>query len=155
MRRKLLLVLLVLILLFIWGQSCLPSALSDRESGSVLDASRPFLERLLGEGRVTMYLIRKLAHFAEYFALGCVASLLFPLSLHRQALCAGLCLLAGLLDETIQIFSGRGDQVRDIWLDFAGALAAILIVCLLRRPAAKKRCGKMAPGEENGRETKS
>ncbi len=36
--------------------------------------------------------------------------------------------LTALTDETIQIFSaGRSSQVTDVWLDFAGVLAGILV----------------------------
>ena len=55
--------------------------------------------------------------------------------------------LAALTDETIQIFTGRGPQVQDVWLDVAGGTAGLLAMlalvwllrCLFRprkRPAA-------------------
>ena len=43
------------------------------------------------------------------------------------ALVWGLCLFAALVDETIQIFSGRGSQIPDVWLDGAGALSGLAL----------------------------
>ena len=40
-------------------------------------------------------------------------------------------LLAALTDETIQIFTGRGPQVQDVWLDFAGGAAGLLVMLAL------------------------
>ena len=48
----------------------------------------------------------------------------------RPALAALLCALA---DETIQLFvPGRSGQVKDIWIDFAGAVLAIGLTVLAR-----------------------
>ncbi len=146
MRRRLILVLLILVLLLIWGQSCLPVKASSKESGTVFNLIRPFLEFFLGEGQVTHTLVRKLAHFAEFFVLGCLASSFFPMQRKKRMLCFGFCLFAALLDETIQIFSGRGDLIQDIWLDFAGAAAGILIVTLFRWLLTKQRSKKADVG---------
>ena len=132
MRRKTLIVLIILVLAFIWGNSCLPVSFSQQESGFVYDLLRPLLEPLFGEGFVSHNLVRKLAHFLEFFALGALVSLLFPRQWRKLPLSANLCLLAALPDETIQIFSDRGDQVPDVWLDFGGAITGILLLFLLR-----------------------
>ena len=36
------------------------------------------------------------------------------------------------LDETIQIFSNRGSQLQDVWLDFAGFSTGLFLVLLVR-----------------------
>lgn len=36
------------------------------------------------------------------------------------------------IDETIQIFTGRGSQLQDVWLDFAGFSVGLLAVLLVR-----------------------
>ncbi len=138
MRRKILLCLLILVLLLIWGQSCLSADLSRLESKGIFDLIRPLLAFFLGEDRVTHNLVRKLAHFTEFFLLGCLISLLLPMDWKRRLLCCGFCLLAAFLDETIQVFSDRGDQVVDVWLDFAGAAAGILLVSVFRHLASVK-----------------
>ena len=139
MRRKILLVLLILILAFIWFNSCLPVASSREESRGVMELIRPLLELFVGQGTVTLRLVRKLAHFSEFFVLGCILSLLLPLCPAMRLLAAGLSLLAGLLDETIQMFSGRGDQISDVWLDFSGAALGILLTTLLLLLLRRKR----------------
>ncbi len=130
--RKILIALLILLLAFIWGQSCMPQDLSREESSIVLRLLRPLLEPLLGPERVTLHLVRKLAHFTEFFCLGCVLALLLPFRGRGQLLAAALALLTGLVDETIQLFSGRGSAVSDVWLDFSGAAAAIALLALAR-----------------------
>lgn len=41
---------------------------------------------------------------------------------------ATVALFVALTDETIQIFSNRGSQVQDVWLDFCGACVGSLVV---------------------------
>ena len=132
MRRKILIVLLVLLLAFIWGHSCMPAEVSLEESGSVQNRLQPLLELIFGAGNVTDHLVRKLAHFAEFFCLGCVLALLLPFRGKSQLLAGGLSMLTGFIDETIQIFSGRGPAISDVWLDFSGAAAAIALLALIR-----------------------
>ena len=70
MKKTILTVLLVLMLLFIWGHSMVPAEASAAESGRVGALLTPFLELFVGKGNVTDHLVRKLAHFSEYAALG-------------------------------------------------------------------------------------
>ena len=140
MRRNVLLILLVLLLAFIWGNSCMPVRVSSLESGWVLNLLRPLLEPFVGKGHVTHHLVRKLAHFTEFTALGAVLGLLL-LSGQRRLVTVLSVLLLGLLvaflDESIQMLSDRGDQIIDVWLDFSGViLGAVLagaVLCLRRR----------------------
>ena len=138
-RNTVLTVLAVLLVLFIWGQSLLPTEDSAAESGWVLELVTPVLELFVGKGRVTDHLVRKLAHFTEFTALGLVFTLLFGWgqSWKRKLLACNLGLIAALLDETVQLFSHRGSQVQDIWLDFAGvvfgSLLALAYMCMRGR----------------------
>lgn len=46
-----------------------------------------------------------------------------------RAVCACLLgLFAAFLDETLQLFSGRGSMVADVWLDFAGVVCGVAAV---------------------------
>ena len=132
MRQKILIVLLVLLLAFIWGHSCMPVESSREESDAVLELLRPLLAPIVGAVNVTLHLVRKLAHFTEFFCLGCVLALLLPFRFRNQLLAGGLGMLTGFIDETIQVFSGRGPAISDVWLDFSGAAAAILLLALIR-----------------------
>ena len=130
--RKILIILLILVLAFIWGHSCMSVSESRDESSRVMDVITPFLEFFIGKGNVTLHLVRKLAHFTEFAALGAILALLFPLTGKGLLVSASCGLLAGFLDETIQIFSDRGDQISDVWLDFSGALFGLFVFSLLR-----------------------
>ena len=142
-RRALTLLLVLMILLtlaFIWGNSLLDREDSTRFSNGVLEALEPLL-RLLGLPADDGHWIRKLAHFAEFGALGAELCLLFalyrPMRLRWIIRCALISLAAASVDETIQLFSDRFASVKDILLDCSGAFTGIalayLIVCFIER----------------------
>ena len=152
-------VLLAATLLFMWGNSLQSPERSQAESGRVLKAVRPLLELALGEGNVTEHLVRKLAHFTEYTALGLELTALAMLRRRRGWQSAVNCLSAGLAaavtDETLQLFSGRGSQVQDVLLDFSGAALGIMLPLLIRRFAAGRRpvpagCRELDPAPPSG-----
>ena len=127
---------------FIWGNSMLGSKASSNVSNSVLDALEPIIRRF-GIVSENDLLLRKLAHFTEFAALG--AELLFLAAVNRKSgfqtasNCAFASLLVALTDETIQLISGRNSQVLDVLLDFSGALTGILIAWLICRLIKKRR----------------
>lgn len=127
---------IVLTVLFIFSQSLLGISASQKESGSVLKAVSPVLEVFVGRGNVTDHLVRKLAHFTEFFTLGAELSALLWVrgSVGAQRYLNGIFIGAAvaLCDETVQLFTGRGSQVQDVWLDIFGAVCGLLFVALLR-----------------------
>lgn len=134
------LTLVVLMLVFIWGHSMMPADLSDLESSRFLTLVRPLVEavqRLFeshGYVFTQEHLVRKMAHFTEYAALGVLMCLLFVRTSGqcRLALPAAACLAVAFIDEGIQMFSaGRGPALRDVGLDFCGACAGLLLMALL------------------------
>ena len=136
MKKTILTVLLVLMLLFIWGHSMVPAEASAAESGRVGALLTPFLELFVG--KVTDHLVRKLAHFSEYAALGVLlgAQLLVHgrTSLFHWSYVLLCALAAAVTDETIQLFvEGRGAQVQDVLLDLGGSAAGLLLLWLLSR----------------------
>lgn len=135
MKKKLLTVLLILTLSFIWGNSLLSRDTSTSESLFILRVVTPFLELFMGQGNVTEHFVRKLAHFCEFAALGAELLLLFDIRCQclRQPLLLSVShgLFAALADETIQLFSGRSSQVSDVLLDTAGALSGALLVLIV------------------------
>ena len=123
-------------IVFIWSNSLQSVPESQAKSLGVRAQIKPCLGVFVGQGNVTDNLVRKLAHFVEYSALGCELALLLALKkrvswqpIMNSAFAA---MVVALTDETIQIFTGRGSQVQDVWLDFAGACAGILFVLLIR-----------------------
>jgi len=80
------------------------------------------------------FLLRKCAHFSEYFILG----VLVEKSLQQLVICRKvwlglpICVLVASIDETIQRFvSGRSGQLPDILLDSVGALCGISFLLLI------------------------
>ena len=143
MRKKLRIIVLILLLLFIWGNSCLPQSASIQESGWVTELLRPILSRLIGAEHFTGHLVRKMAHFVEYAVLGCAMWLLvvcLPMKdAWRLPFSMVGTMLVALLDETSQIFSGRGPMIQDVWLDFAGATVGLLITGLIWQSRKKRK----------------
>ena len=132
-RRRVFWALTALWLLFIWGHSLMPAAVSKQESGHWLAFLQTWLPWL------TDHLVRKAAHFTEYAVLG---ALLFGAAGVRHGLwfppCFGL--LAALLDETLQLFAaGRSGQISDVWLDLAGFLTGWILIALISLIRKKRR----------------
>ena len=131
--RKLLVVLIILTLVFIFGNSILDREKSAQESGWVKQLVEPVLEIVVGEGNVTDHLVRKLAHFSEYTLLG-----LEMMAFFGRPTAVTHCLCTAFLDESIQILTGRGPSVIDIWIDLAGGVFGCLIAWLILRSNHKE-----------------
>lgn len=77
------------------------------------------------------HLIRKAAHFTEYFILGVFASLTVRETKCKRQFFAPWMIgtLVACCDETIQLFSnGRSGQVTDVMLDSAGVLCGCVVL---------------------------
>ena len=110
---------------FIWGNSMLPGADSAAVSGFVGE----LLAKMFGPK------VLEAAFFLREFSiLGGVLAWnagLWPVSSSVPVLTG---LLAAMADETIQLFSpGRASMVQDVWIDFAGVLAGLLLFRLVAR----------------------
>lgn len=127
--RKVVLILAAAVIVFIFAQSLLPAEASAQESSFILRLIQGLLpESVLRSKAQAHQLVRKLAHVTEFCAIGVVLTILFR---RRLLLPAAIGLLIALLDETIQIFTGRGASVKDIWIDFSGVVLGICIVQLV------------------------
>ena len=96
------------------------------------------------EGEMEFYgkLIRKVAHFAEYAALGLSLMLFFTeLSGNTQEVLRlgaargfALCAMYAVSDELHQYFiPGRSMQLSDVLLDWSGSLAAVFFLFVLKK----------------------
>lgn len=77
------------------------------------------------------FLLRKCAHFTEYFILGALVLLSQRNTGIRYKVFTGIVIgmLVASVDETIQLFvSGRSGQISDVLLDTAGAAVGSLVV---------------------------
>jgi len=132
-RKRIAGVLIALNLAFIWGNSLMTGADSGNVSGGIMAWLNSFLGLGQEGAELLHHLLRKAAHFTEF---ACLGALLAWYSLLREekhsiALPALLGMAAGLVDETIQLFTpDRGPSLSDVWLDTAGAVAGIMLLLL-------------------------
>ena len=135
----------ILILIFIWGNSFFPKSVSSDLSIWVMSLiSKVVTGDLSAQGSVSdAGVLRKVAHFTEFFAFGTAISVYVRMTVSdkrtRILALSLLGMLVALFDETIQIFSGRGPQVSDIWIDIAGYTLGVLVVAAVVTLRRKKR----------------
>lgn len=134
-RMRLCITLLILNLAFIWGNSLLPGQVSGAFSDWVRDLLASLFGKATGESTGSG-LLRKLAHFTEFTALGMCLCWLWGMlqsKRHKQLFYAfTAALLTACIDETIQVcVPGRGPSIRDVIIDTAGAVLGIGILSLI------------------------
>lgn len=144
MKKKLLLIITILTICFIWGNSLLPASISGAISEWVKNILNFMVTGSPENGMSGDGVLRKLAHASEFFALGVELTLIlrkmWKKPLHLLLLCG---LSTAFIDETIQLFvEGRAGMVKDIWIDLGGfctgALIMLLILQILKRISARK-----------------
>lgn len=125
---RLCITLLILNLIFIWGNSLLPGSVS----GSISRGIREFADWLLQIEREPASGgsngLRKLAHLGEFFSLGLLLSWLF--SMKKKPFWYGILpgILTACLDESIQMFvPGRGPGIMDVMIDSFGLVLGVCI----------------------------
>ena len=110
------------------------SSLPPKESAEVSDKVGEIVGEVIPPetkpGAFIQINLRKIAHFVEFATLGFLSSLYVVfLGIEKRKVALSLLFspLIALLDETLQIFSGRGSSVKDVWIDTLGFFAASLI----------------------------
>lgn len=123
--------LLICILIFIWGNSLMPGEVSGAISGKVKELVAKLLPMGPDEGDGGGHLIRKLAHFTEFAALGATLGWLFGMLNLGKLRPFGCGVAAAAIDETIQRFvPDRGPSIWDVCLDSCGVLTGIVLLYL-------------------------
>lgn len=134
--RAMLFALTAFVLFFIFYMSSFNGDDSSELSGGLLSVILSVLSRI-GIGEIlTEHMLRKIAHFTEYFVLG---GLLFLDTAGFGAgvktcfsVPLGLGLLTAALDELSQFLSeGRTPLLTDVFIDFCGVFAASLVLLIL------------------------
>lgn len=124
---------------FIFSNSLQIAEVSEGSSGRVFGLMQGILRRLGLPGaadRLTMHIVRKLAHFSEYMLEGFLLMLCLRVYTRHFFKHVSWPILGGLLtaltDETIQLFvPGRSGQVTDVWIDFSGVLTGLVVGLIL------------------------
>ena len=142
MKRKtpyIMLFVIIAVTLFIWSNSLATVSQSSAVSGGI---SEKLLQWLDPEGKFDRdffeWCLRKLAHFSEFALLG-AAYMGLKLSAKKPQLFTLLfcCMATALCDETLQLLSDRSAEVRDVWIDFSGAVFGIVLVAAIFRLVRK------------------
>lgn len=148
-----LILLMAATVIFIFVNSMLPPEKSQEQSDGIKDVIIEVLpDGSKAESFVEQY-IRKVAHFTEYGLLGIELAvyLIFFEGRRRwlMALAPVLPFFVGFIDESVQIASGRGPSIEDVWIDIGGfatfyliTLAAYGAVMLVIFAVRKYRKGK-------------
>ncbi len=134
--ERVLLLTMALTVLFFFTQSALPRDISSAESDKVSEMLEWIIPSDTPIGGFIHENIRKIGHFAEYGLLGIEMAFFIWFYTKRKLStlirAASSALFIAFSDETIQIFSGRGPSISDVWLDFSGFLTlGLLTVCVL------------------------
>ncbi|MDD2363004.1 MAG: VanZ family protein [Oscillospiraceae bacterium] len=147
-RRLIFTVLSVLFTAFIFLNSIQNAAISSAQSGNFV----VFLENILSSIGISVsvseFIIRKLAHFSEFFILGillCLTLRTYTVKIIKNVtIPLFLGILVAVTDEFIQLFSaGRAGLVADVVLDFSGFLTGLGLAVLLvlwRDKRKKNKC---------------
>ena len=116
------------LLVFIWGNSLMPGKISQAISdwlALILLGTRP----VGGEMAAGSGILRKLAHFTEFAALGACLAWYHGMLKKGKFRPFFWGVLAAAADETIQCFvPERGPGIRDVCIDAAGVLTGIILL---------------------------
>ena len=129
-----LLLLIISTVAFIFTQSTKSKEESKSDSDKVGEIIEEIIPPETPAGDFVQTNLRKIAHFTEFFLLGCEVSVfvsLFCTSKFSIPLSYAFGLLIASIDETIQIFSKRGPALRDVMIDFFGFLSSTFIIYTL------------------------
>lgn len=130
----LLCVIIIVTMAFIFSNSLKTADVSQRQSvefGEVTGIIDPGTANA-AQNQNVITMLRKMAHFIEFFLLGAELMLLTRLvSRPRVQSLFFFTLASAVCDESLQIFSDRTSSVRDVLLDFSGALCGMAVMWLL------------------------
>lgn len=128
--KRLLTLLIILNLGFIWGNSLMNAVESEDLSGGVLAWIGQFFPFLLTDAGHNF--LRKAAHFSEFCLLGALVSARRIAEAEEPKLTlSGFGLMVACIDETIQLYvPGRAGSLIDVWIDTAGFVTGTLLVML-------------------------
>ncbi|MBR6633279.1 MAG: VanZ family protein [Clostridia bacterium] len=126
-------VILLLWLSFIFYNSSASGLESTEQSNRVVEFIQSIVHNFAPEAMVDSGAVRTTAHFVEFFVLGALYYIgTFFIRFSRTSLfihSLALSLFSAFADETVQMFSnGRGAEIKDVWVDLAGAFVAHIII---------------------------
>ena len=125
--KKINLIIIIIWLIVIFIMSSFNASISSKQSGFIVN----IISKILNINNINLLsiIIRKLAHFTEYFILGIIVAN-FIKNIHKKPYYAIIfCILYAISDEIHQIFvSGRAFQIKDILIDSLGILCGTYLI---------------------------
>ncbi len=124
--------------LFIFANSTKTAEKSKQSSSKIVDEVKPIVDPENKVNRSDFHkLVRKTAHFTEFFVLGAVSwALCMALSAKKRRnfryLPFVMTAVTAVMDEFLQTFNdGRSGMISDVFIDLSGAVAGILVFTAL------------------------
>ena len=135
-----------LTLTFLWVfiifyMSAKPGDESAKTSLKIVDVIVKELKLSDSQVDTAHFLVRKAAHFTEYFILSLLVTRTYSEFYNRKLNISFIlltCILVAICDEYLQSFiDGRGSQVKDVLIDFSGSLTQLLLLIYIKARGTK------------------
>lgn len=127
MRKRIILILLILWMIFIFVMSSFNANESSNQSGIIVNFISSIFN--ISDTKLLSLIIRKGAHFTEYFILG-ILSINYVIKYKKNIIYSYLmCILYAISDEIHQLFvPGRSCQILDVIIDCLGSIIGIILI---------------------------
>lgn len=132
--QKIIYIITILSLIFIWVHSIIPEQSSAYESLWLTNTVVNPVRKHLGLDSVDKITVRKIAHVIEFLMLSVFTAFYWKGKIVKNIYTG---LTVAFLDESIQVITGRGALITDIWLDLIGVGIGTTIGCIIWK--SKKR----------------
>ena len=119
--------------IFIFSNSIPSIPESKKTSEQIMEIVDPVLSNFVEDSDMRHHIVRKSAHVIEFFSLGILLTALLHTLKQSVFWGCSIGIFVALIDETIQIYTNRGAQLQDVWLDFGSLLVAVVITSVISR----------------------
>lgn len=135
-KNKISLLLVILWMIFIFVMSSFDATSSSNQSNFIVDIITSIIN--IKDIGLLSLIIRKLAHFTEYFILGILVINFITRYDKKIIIAIILCIIYATSDEIHQIFvPGRSCQITDIMIDSLGSIMGIYLCKLITKKCKK------------------
>lgn len=135
-KNKISLLLVILWMIFIFVMSSFDATSSSNQSNFIVDIIISIIN--IKDIGLLSLIIRKLAHFIEYFILGILVINFITRYDKKIIIAILLCIIYATSDEIHQIFvPGRSCQITDIMIDSLGSIMGIYLCKLITKKCKK------------------
>ena len=132
MKQKINILLVITWMILIFIMSSFNSVESSNQSGLIVNIIANMFN--INNINLLSLIIRKLAHFTEYFILGLLTYNMIHSYNKKAYLSVIICVLYAISDEIHQMFvPGRSCQIMDMTIDTLGSLLGIYILLFIKK----------------------